>query len=85
MRFSCIGSRECAAGDEAAAVESRTAAARLRLAGTWREAGWNALRAGIEVEMARAQVDSARRIAGDVARRALAAERLMDDKDAEAL
>jgi len=59
---------------EAAAVESRAEAARLRLAATVREAWWNWQRAGIEVDIARAQLDSARRIASDVARRAKAGE-----------
>lgn len=59
---------------EAAALESRAEAARLRLAAIVREAWWNWHRAGIEVEVARAQLDSARRIAGDVARRAKAGE-----------
>jgi len=59
---------------EAAAVESRIGAARLRLAATVREVWWNWQRAGIDVEMARAQLESARRIASDVARRAKAGE-----------
>ena len=59
---------------ETAAIESRAEAARLRLAATVREAWWNWQRAGIDVEMARAQLDSARRIATDVARRAKAGE-----------
>jgi len=59
---------------EAAAVESRADAARLRLAATVREAWWNWQRAGIDVDVARAQLDSARRIASDVARRAKAGE-----------
>ncbi|HRH85785.1 MAG TPA: TolC family protein [Rubrivivax sp.] len=59
---------------EAAAIESRAEAARLRLAATVREAWWNWQRAGIDVEMARAQLDSARRIASDVTRRAKAGE-----------
>ena len=59
---------------EAAAVESKVEAARLRLAATVREAWWNWQRSGIEVDIARAQLDSARRIASDVARRAKAGE-----------
>jgi len=59
---------------EAAAVESRAEAARLRLAATVRDAWWNWQRAGIDVDVARAQLDSARRIASDVARRANAGE-----------
>jgi outer membrane protein, heavy metal efflux system len=59
---------------EAAAVESRAEAARLRLAGTVREAWWNWQRAGIEIEVARGQLDNARTLASDVARRAKAGE-----------
>jgi len=59
---------------EAAAVESRAGAARLRLAATVREAWWNWQRAGVETDVARGQLDSARRIAADVARRAKAGE-----------
>jgi len=59
---------------EGAAVESRAEGARLQLAASVREAWWNWQRAGIEVEVARGQLDNARRIAGDVARRAKAGE-----------
>lgn len=59
---------------EAAASESRADAARWRLAGTVRDAWWAWQRAGVEVEVARAQLDSTRRIAADVARRARAGE-----------
>lgn len=59
---------------EAAAVESRAQAARLRLASVVREAWWSWQRADIDVEVGRAQLDSARRLAGDVARRAKAGE-----------
>ena len=59
---------------EAAAAESRAGAARLRLAATVRDAWWTWQRAGVEVEVARGQLDSARRIAADVARRARAGE-----------
>lgn len=59
---------------EAAGVESHADAARLRLAGAVREAWWAWQRAGIELEMARAQRDSARRIADDVTRRAKAGD-----------
>lgn len=66
---------------EAAAVESRAEAARLRLAATVREAWWNWQRAGIEVDIARAQLDSAQRIASDVARRAKAGELARADQN----
>lgn len=59
---------------EAAALESRANAARMRLAATVREVWWNWQRAGVEVEVARGLLDSARRIAADVARRAKAGE-----------
>ncbi|KPF70287.1 transporter [beta proteobacterium AAP99] len=59
---------------EAAALDSRAEAARLRLAALVREAWWNWQRAGVEAEIARAQLDSARRLAADVARRAKAGE-----------
>ncbi len=59
---------------EADAVESRAEAARLRLAGAVREAWWNGQRASIELEITRGQLDSARQIASDVARRARAGD-----------
>lgn len=68
------------ANAEAAAVESRVGAARLRLAATVREAWWNWQRAGIDVEIARAQLASARRLASDVARRAQAGELARADR-----
>jgi cobalt-zinc-cadmium efflux system outer membrane protein len=59
---------------EAAAVESRIGAARLRVAAAVREAWWNWQRAGVEAGIARGQLDNARRIASDVARRTRAGE-----------
>lgn len=59
---------------EAAAVESRVAAARLRLAATVREAWWNLERTRLDTDIARGQLDNARRIATDVARRARAGD-----------
>jgi cobalt-zinc-cadmium efflux system outer membrane protein len=59
---------------EAAATESRAAAARLRVAAAVREAWWQWQRAGVDVQTAHGQLDSARRLAGDVARRAKAGE-----------
>lgn len=59
---------------EAAAIESRVSAARLRLAATVREAWWNWERARIDTDIARAQLDNARRIATDVARRTRAGD-----------
>jgi cobalt-zinc-cadmium efflux system outer membrane protein len=66
---------------ELAATESRTRAARLRLAGAVRDAWWHWQRAGVDLEIARAQLDSARRIAGDVSRRAQAGELARADRN----
>lgn len=68
------------ADSEAAALESRVEAARLRLAATVREAWWNWQRARIDAEMARGQWDNARRIAADVARRAQAGDLARADR-----
>jgi cobalt-zinc-cadmium efflux system outer membrane protein len=59
---------------EAAAIDSRADAARLRLAATVRDAWWAWQRAGIDLETARGQLDSATRIASDVARRTQAGD-----------
>jgi cobalt-zinc-cadmium efflux system outer membrane protein len=59
---------------EVAAVESRAQAARVRLAAVVRDAWWNWQRASVEVDIARGQLDNARRIAADVGRRAKAGE-----------
>lgn len=59
---------------EAAAVDSKVEAERLRLAATVRETWWNWQRTAIDVDIAREQLDSARRIASDVARRVKAGE-----------
>jgi cobalt-zinc-cadmium efflux system outer membrane protein len=59
---------------ELAATESRAGAARLRLAASVRDAWWHWQRAGIEVEIARGQLDSTRRLASDVSRRAKAGD-----------
>ncbi len=57
-----------------AAADSRARAARWRLAGSVRELWWQWQRATVDVDITRAQLDSARRIAADVARRAKAGE-----------
>lgn len=62
------------AAAEATAVESRAAAARLRLAATVREAWWAGQRAVIDRDIARAQQHSAAGLADDVARRVRAGE-----------
>ncbi len=59
---------------EGAATESRATAAQLRVAATVREAWWQWQRARIEVGTARDQLDNARLIAADVARRTKAGD-----------
>ncbi|MDP3085702.1 MAG: TolC family protein [Rubrivivax sp.] len=59
---------------EGAATESRATAAQLRVAATVREAWWQWQRARIEVGTARDQLENARVIAADVARRAKAGD-----------
>ena len=68
------GSSAALADAEGAAIESRAVAARLRLAASVREAWWQWQRAQIEVGTARDQLEHARRIAADVARRAKAGD-----------
>ncbi len=57
------------AAAESAVVESRTAAARLGVAATVRGAWWAWQRARLDADVARDQLDNARRISADVARR----------------
>lgn len=59
---------------EGAAIESRTNAAQLRVAAAVRDAWWQWQRARIELRTARAQLDSTRLIAADVARRVKAGD-----------
>ena len=59
---------------EGAATESRATAAQLRVAATVREAWWQWQRARIEVGTARDQLENARLIAADVARRTMAGD-----------
>jgi cobalt-zinc-cadmium efflux system outer membrane protein len=59
---------------EGAAIESRAGAAQLRVAAAVRDAWWQWQRARIEVGTARAQLDSTRLIAADVARRTKAGD-----------
>lgn len=59
---------------EGAVVDSRTAAARWRLAGAVREAWWGWQRARVELDLARARQASAAQLAADVARRVAAGE-----------
>ena len=65
---------------QTAAVESRVEAARLRLAATVREAWWNWERTRIDADIARGQLDNARCIATDVARRAKAGDLAQADQ-----
>jgi cobalt-zinc-cadmium efflux system outer membrane protein len=59
---------------EGRAAESRALLARLRVAAAVREAWWALQRTHAEVDAARSQLDSARRIAADVARRVRAGD-----------
>lgn len=56
------------------AVDSRSAAAQWRLAGSLREAWWGLHRARLDTGLARARQHSAERLASDVARRVAAGE-----------
>ena len=68
-------SRSAALADaEGAAIESRATAAQLRVAATVRDAWWQWQRARIDVDSARDQLDNARRLAADVARRTKAGD-----------
>ncbi|WP_137734511.1 TolC family protein [Pseudaquabacterium pictum] len=64
-----------------AATGSRASAARLRLAAALREAWWQWQRAVADVDTARAQRDSARQLAADVARRTQAGELARADQN----
>ena len=66
---------------ELAATGSRAVAARLRLAAAVRDAWWNWQRAIVETEIARGQLDNARRIASDVSKRAKAGELARADQN----
>lgn len=59
---------------EGTAAETRMQAARLRLAAEVREAWWAWQRTCVDADIAQAQLDSARRLADDVARRTRAGE-----------
>jgi cobalt-zinc-cadmium efflux system outer membrane protein len=59
---------------EAAALDSGSAAARLRVAGAVREAWWLSHRAAVDAGSAQAQLEATRRLAADVARRTQAGE-----------
>lgn len=63
------GRSQALAEAEGRAVESRTTAARLRVAATVRDAWWNWQRARADVATAQGQLDNAQRIAADVGKR----------------
>ena len=63
------GRSQTVAEAEMRAVESGSTVAQLRVAATVREAWWNWQRSRAEAEAARAQFDSAKRIADDVGKR----------------
>lgn len=65
---------------ESAIVETRAEAARLRVAASVREAWWNWQRTRIDVEIAHGQLDSAHRLASDVARRTKVGELARADR-----
>jgi cobalt-zinc-cadmium efflux system outer membrane protein len=66
---------------ELALTESRVVAARLRLAAALRSAWWDWQRAAVDLEIARAQLGSARRLADDVSRRVRAGELARADRN----
>jgi len=63
------GRSQALAQAEGRAVESRTAAAQLRMAAAVREAWWNWQRARADAATAQGQLDNAQRIAADVGKR----------------
>ncbi len=66
---------------EGRAVESRANAAQLRVAAAVREAWWQWQFAGIDVDVARGQVGSARSIAADVSKRQQAGDLARSDRN----
>lgn len=66
---------------EGRAVESRATAAQLRIAAAVREAWWQWQFAGIDVDVARGQVGSARSIAADVSKRQQAGDLARSDRN----
>lgn len=68
------GRSQALAQAELEALDTRQAAARLRLAGTLREAWWQLHRARLDITLAQARRDSAAQLAGDVGRRVKAGE-----------
>ena len=74
------GRSQALADAEGRAVESRTTAARLRVAATVREAWWSWQRTRAELDAARGQLDNVRRIAADVGRRLKAGDLARSDQ-----
>lgn len=68
------GRSQALAEADGRAVESRAAAAKLRVAATVREAWWAWQRSRAELDVARGQLDIVRRIAADVGKRLQAGE-----------
>lgn len=68
------GRAQALAQAEFEALDTRQAAARLRLAGALREAWWQLHRARLDIAQAQARRDSAAQLAGDVGRRVQAGE-----------
>jgi len=75
------GSTSALAEAELAVTESRVGAARLRLAASLRSAWWDRQRAAVDVDIARGQLASARRLADDVSRRVKAGELARADQN----
>ena len=74
------GRSQALAEAELGAVDSRTAAAQWRLAGSLREAWWGLQRSRLELGLAQARQDSADLLARDVARRVAAGELARTDQ-----
>ena len=74
------GRSQALADAEGRAVESRTTAARLRVAATVREAWWSWQRTRAELDATRGQLDNVRRIAADVGRRLKAGDLARSDQ-----
>ncbi len=74
------GRSQALADAEGRAIESRTAAARLRVAAVVRETWWTWQRARVELDAARGQLDSVRRISADVGKRLKAGDLALADQ-----
>lgn len=74
------GRSQALAQAEGRAVESRTAAAQLRVAAAVRDAWWNWQRARAEASTAQGQLDNAQRLAADVGKRLKAGDLAQADQ-----